>query len=186
MQKIKNHSFFVFWQRAGSELRKLRSLTGASFLAALGMVIKPFSVNTGFFRVSFTFLANALSGYLYGPLAAGLTAVVVDILGFLLKPDGAYFPGFTLSAFVSGFIYGCWLYRKKVSLWRTFAACATNTLVVSILLNPLWLSIMMGKAWPVLVSTRIASNLILLPVNTILLTLLLKVVQKHASRLTSH
>lgn len=179
MQQTRSVRFLEWWQSAAREMKQLKSLVGAGLLAALGMVIKSFSIPIGqLFKISFHYLATALSGYLYGPVTAGFAAIVVDIFGYLLKPDGPYFPGFTLSAFVGGFVYGCWLYRKQVRLWRVAAACATNTLLVSLLLNPLWLNILYGQAFWGLLALRLPGNLMVLPVNTLLLYMVLRVVEK--------
>ena len=57
------------------------------------------------------------------------------------------FFGFVLNEFLLGFIYGCWFYRRKVTLARIFCACLTAVLVLNLCLTPLWLHIMYGNAF---------------------------------------
>ena len=175
----KNSSPLPYWKTAASELRHTRSLAGSGLLAAVGIALKALFIPLGpTLRISFSFLATGLSGFLYGPLVAGFTGLVVDIIGYLYNPGGPYFFGFTFNAFLSGFIYGLWLYRKPVSLGRTVGAIVTNNLLVHIILNSLWLKILYEKAWLVLVWSRIPKNLIMLPIEVALLYFLLKLVEK--------
>lgn len=173
-----------YWRSAMASMRQVRSLAGAGILAAAGMALKSLTIDiTQLLRITFAFLPTALSGYLYGPVVAGFAGAVLDVLGYLIHPTGAYFPGFTLGAFLNGMLYGLWLWKRPVSLWRTGVACATSTVMMSFLLNPLWLTIMYGEAWLPMVLVRIPKNAIQLPVNIALLFLLLKLVEKQKHRL---
>jgi ECF transporter S component (folate family) len=56
----------------------------------------------------------ALGGAILGPLWNGLISAAADIVGFMITPgQGAFFPGFTLNAFLSGFAYGLFLKNIK-------------------------------------------------------------------------
>lgn len=174
MQKIKKTAFCAYWRNATGQMRQVRSLAGAGLLAALSIVLKMVVIPlTQVLRISFAFLGMALGGYLYGPVIAGFIGLVADTLGFLLGPQtGPYMPAFGLVAFIGGFIYGCWLYRRPVRLWRAFCAHATHTLVVSFMLNPVLLWWMYGKAfWP-LVAARLPLNAVMLPLGSLLIYLL--------------
>ena len=43
---------------------------------------------------------------------------VGDLLGMMIFPTGAYFPGFTLTAFITGLIFGLFLHGKEIT-WKT-------------------------------------------------------------------
>jgi len=73
-----------------------------------------------------------------------------------------------------GFLYGLILYRKPVTLGRTAAAHLSVMVVVTFLLNPLWLSMMYGQAFVALVGMRVIKNLFLFPVEVAMLYALLK------------
>lgn len=52
-------------------------------------------------------------------LLGGIGAAAADFIGMMLFPvGGAYFPGFTISAFLSAGIYGVLLYKKPKNLTR--------------------------------------------------------------------
>ena len=107
--------------------------------------------------------------------------IVTDVAGYFLRPNGGFFPGFTLNEFLLGFLYGCWLYKKPVSLWRTFFACLSAVLVINLVLTPLWLNIMYGNAF-VISGMRLIKNAVKLPLDTALLYFLLKAVETHRKK----
>lgn len=166
--------------RSAQELRSPYSLTGLAMLTALNVVLHFFTiVPNEFLKIGLTFLAIGTSGYLYGPVAAGAANGVADIIKYLVWPTaGGFFPGFTLNAVVTGFLYGLVLYQKAPTIWRALAAKCAVTGVVNLLLTPLWLSVMYGSAFWALMSVRITKNLILLPIETVMLLAMLKAVQR--------
>jgi ECF transporter S component (folate family) len=58
-------------------------------------------------RIGFGAIPIIISGILFGPIIGGFTGAVADVVGFLINPmGGAFFPGFTISAALSGAIPG--------------------------------------------------------------------------------
>ena len=49
-------------------------------------------------RIKFDFLTRAVIGMVGGPFLALSSGMIADLLGFVLHPVGAFFPGYTLSA----------------------------------------------------------------------------------------
>lgn len=165
--------------QSGRQLRRAQSLAGTALVTAVSVVIRTLTINVGqFLKIGFSFLGLTVCGFLYGPVMAGISGVLLDIMGYVLAPSGPYFPGFTFNEFVAGFLYGCWLYKRPVKLWRCAAACASVMLLINLLLTPLWLQLLYGNA--VLLSTvRLVKNLVQLPVNTALVYALLKLAEKY-------
>lgn len=167
---------------SGAELRRTKTLAGAGLLSALALTLNQFTIMVSqFLEIGFSFLAAATCGLLYGPVVAGCAGVITDLLGYVLRPNGGFFIGFTLSEFVTGFIYGLWFYKKPVTLLRTFLACLTVVFIVNFFLTPLWLNIMYGNAF-IISSVRLIKNCIKLPIDVALLYTLLKVVEKHQKK----
>lgn len=111
-------------------------------LIALQLVVARFAISLTIFRISFGFIVTALMGWWFGPVWAGLAAVIGDLINSLMiGVPGGYFPGFTLSAFLGAFIYGCYFYRQKITWWRVIAAVVTVVLIVNLGLNSWWVSI---------------------------------------------
>lgn len=120
----------------------LRQLTVSALLIALDVVFsRVLAINTPLMKIGLGFAAVALSAMLYGPAWAALTAALGDLIGALLFPTGAYFPGFTATAALTGLIFGLFLYRREKSWLRAFLAALCNCLLVTLLLNTLMIAV---------------------------------------------
>ena len=163
-------------------MKNVKSVTVAAFLVALAVTLKFLKIAiTPTLEFSFAFLANASAGFLFGPFVAGTVGALSDLLGYVVRPTGPFFPGFTLNAIINGVVYGLILYRKPVSMQRVVIARLINTVLISFLLNPIWLSMMYGKALHLLVMTRLIKAAILFVPECILLYAVLKLVKRIAS-----
>ncbi|WP_029277189.1 folate family ECF transporter S component [Carnobacterium jeotgali] len=147
-----------------------RSVSIIGLLMALEIVLTQFiSIETPIVRIGFGFLPIAIIAMLYGPWIAGMTSAITDVIGTILFGGGVFFPGFTLSAFIGGMIYGLVLYKKPKSLKRIILAILLVTIFVNLGLNTIWLTIMLDKAIFVIFPTRLLQNLVLAPINIALL-----------------
>jgi ECF transporter S component (folate family) len=153
-------------------------LTTAGLLAAIATVLGFCKIPINdLIEIRFQSLAVAVGGMLMGPGVGAAIGALADILGYLVKPTGPYFPGFTISSLISGLIFGFLLY-KKPTVKRLIAAQVLNTLITSVLLNSLWLSMLYGKGFIAAMIARLPKSLVMIPINVILLTLVLKPVHK--------
>lgn len=149
----------------------------ALFISMAVVLTRFFSIQTPIIRIGFGFLPIALASIMFGPISGGIVAAISDIIGMVLFPNGAYFPGFTLSAFFSGIIYGVVLYKKPISIIRVSIAILIITLFIDLGLNTLWLSMITGKAVSVLIVPRIIKSSIMFPIQTFLIHVVWRCVQ---------
>ena len=153
----------------------VKKLIQISLLIAIEVILTRFcSIQTPIVRIGFGFLPIAMIAMMYGPLSAGISYVVGDILGMLLFPSGAYFPGFTLTAFLTGLTYGVFLYNKPATWSRIIGAAMTVCLIINLGLDTYWLSIIMGKGYLALLPTRIIKTVIMIPVHTLIIGIIWK------------
>lgn len=168
-------------------LRKVRTLCYLSLLIALGIVL---DLTSGIYitpeiKITFSFLATAVCGALLGPVPAMLCGGLVDVLMWVIKPAGAYFPGYTLSGMLTGLIFGLFLYKaagKKIWILAPASRLCVNVFV-HILLNTCWSVIFTGKGYMVLLAGRIIKNIAAWPVEAILLSVIILFVSKNRHRL---
>lgn len=161
------------------EIKKVSSLTGCAMLTALNVAISQFRiVISNILEISFSSVMVGASALLYGPMITALAGGIADTLKFIARPTGPYFPGFTINEILLGFIYGLFFYKKKVTLKRTFAAKLTVTIIINLILTPIWLNILYGQAFLVLLSARIVKNIVMLPIETAFLYFVLKTAEK--------
>lgn len=147
---------------------KTQKLTFISFFIALQVVLTRFlAVETPILRISFGFLPLAMVGIMFGPLWGGAAGAIADILGMLIFPKGAFFPGFTLSTALSGAIYGLVVYKRPKNIVNIAIATAIVVIFVNLGLNSLWISMTTGKALYALIGPRVIKNAIELPVRVV-------------------
>ncbi|KYH28601.1 MULTISPECIES: folate family ECF transporter S component [Clostridium] len=151
-------------------MKNTSTIVYMALFIALDVVFTRFlSIQTPIIRIGFGFLPISLCSIMFGPIIGGITGAVADIVGMVIFPSGAYFPGFTLSAFVSGTIYGLVLHKKQISAVRILIAVALIIILVDSIMNTYWLSIITGKAAMALLMPRVIKNLIMFPIQTILI-----------------
>lgn len=159
---------------SAKELKDVRNLATIGLLLALYLVLSTFASFQVMptMRVSTAFLAMAIIGMRFGPTVGALSGVAGDLLGYLIKGGGMFFPGYTLTALLSGIVWGLFLYKDKPTLPRTiFARTAINALL-HCGLNTLWSSILYEKAYLGLFWTSVTKNAILLPFEILAVFLL--------------
>lgn len=160
---------------------KIRIMVNVSLLIALEVILSRFcSIATPIVKIGFGFAPIAICAMLYGPVWAGLAGALADLTGANLFPIGPFFPGFTISAALTGIVFGLFLYNGKESSARLGAAVIINCVCVSLLLSTYWLTIITGTPFIALLPTRIVQNIIMIPVQFIVLRLLQKPVSVYA------
>lgn len=123
-------------------------------------------------RLTLTFAVTAAAGMVLGPVPAAVIGGLGDVLGYMLNQGGgAYFPGFTISAMLGGLVYGILLYKsdKRLILPKIMLAVFIITLLVNMMLNTFWLSVMYNKAYGIFAAERIIKNLIAYPLHVIII-----------------
>ena len=141
-----------------------KMLVTAALLIALQIILSRFlSINAWNLKIGFAFTAVFVAAYLYGPWFSAAVAVIADVVGATLFPSGAFFPGFTVTALLTGIVFGVFLYKKQTPV-RIIAAIAIDQLVLGLLLNSYWLSILYGSPYIPLLATRAVQCLVMMPV----------------------
>ena len=102
---------------------------------------------------------------LFGPLFGGIAAALADLVGMMLFPSGPFFPGFTLTAFMTGAIYGLFLYKKPATLVQISLAVIVVTVVITLGLDTVWLWLITGQGIWAILPVRIIKALIMAPIQ---------------------
>ena len=179
MTSIKD--IFLFSYR---ELKKVRTITTVAMFVALSIILGAFTVPIGnFLKIGFSSLTTVSVGYLFGPIVGSIFGAVTDVVKYVIKPTGPFFPGFTLNAVIAGFVYGSILYKKQVSIKRIFAAEFFVSLICNIFLGTLWLNVLYGKAFIAILPMRALKNIILLPINSFMAFAILKFLEQYKQKI---
>lgn len=142
-----------------------KTITIAAMFIALSVILNFFNLPvSNIIEIQFNFLPIAAAGAMLGPLVGGLSGGIADVLGYFVKPTGYFFPGFTLSAAITGIIFGI-VFRKGATFKNVVIGQILNTVIVGMLLTSLWLTMMFGPSFHAVFAARFLKELILLPIN---------------------
>ena len=167
----------AYWKEAVSRLKNVRVLAAAALLIALTIAITTLYIPLpNNLHVFFDYTPKALCAAVCGPVAALGVGFVMDILGFLARPMGAFFPGYTVTTMVTMVIYALGFYGQKLTVPRIAVTKLAVNVLCNVGLNSLWNSILMGKAFTVFLAGSITKNLLLWPVEVLVMVIVFRLV----------
>ncbi len=142
-----------------------RQLVIMGTMIALEVILSRFlSISAWNIKIGFAFVPVVITAILYGAVSAGIVGAAADFIGAILFPIGAYFPGFTLTAFLTGLVFGFFLHKQQ-TLPRIAAAVLINQMILGLLLNTFWISVLYGSDFRTLFAVRGVQALILTAVQ---------------------
>lgn len=180
----------AYWHDAVAELKDIHMLVFAALMIALRLVMKQISIPiTPVLRINTAYFVSALGAMVFGPVFAALCAAITDILGYLIRPDGFYFPPFMLTEIAGSVIFALYLYRAKVTTTRVLLSRFSVSLLVNVLLQTpimMWYYAvcMGGKQYTFAMAVPgMIKNVLMFPIESVLLTLFLGVMLPITNRL---
>ena len=183
----------AYWKDAAAELKSIMMLVVTALMIALRIALKPLAIPLGpQLSIQTAMLATALGAMIFGPVVAIPAAMISDTIGFMIFPTGDYFLPFMLTEIASTMIYALCLYRAKPSATRVIIARFLICFFVNIILQQYifaWQYTYMGNpdkakdaVLGIMTTARLAKNLFFFPIESIVLTLFLKVLLPVTSR----
>ena len=163
------------FRHSAREMKRVRALCAAAMLTALQVILGALTITVGSsIQITFDYLPLCALSMFFGPVPAMISGALADLLSFLIRPTGAFNPGFTLSAALNGLIYGLFFYRKVFDKRWKLPLCALLSrliavIVCNICLNSVWLLWMYGQTAWTWIPTRVIKNVIEYPVSVVLL-----------------
>ena len=175
-----------YWCDAAAEMKDTRMLVVTALLVALRIALKPFAIYIGpQMAIQTATLATALGAMIFGPLVAIPAAIISDTVGFMIFPTGDYFLPFALTEIAGTVTYALCLYRAKPSATRVIIARFLICFAVNVVLQQFifaWQYTYMGNPekakesiMGIMTTARIFKNLFFFPIESVVITLFLKV-----------
>lgn len=153
------------------------ALTGVLLAAQVALASYGALFVTESLRISLDHLALAPTAMLFGPVAAAAQGALCDVIAYLLRPSGPYFPGFTLSKLLLGIIYGVALYRiERPGMARIALTRLAVAVLLNILLNTVFLVMLYGPAKLYDLPVRALKSAVQWPVDCLLLAFVCRLV----------
>lgn len=165
----------TYWVDARAQLKNVRMLTLAGIITAASIVLESFPIyllGTSL-KIYFSFLVISLGCYVYGPAVGILVGFANDTLGFLISSFGEpYFPGYLITAMLSGLIYGTLLYRQRITVLRLVVVRLVINYGSNVLLGSVWKAMLYGKGYYYYFTTGLVKNTTMLPIEVLLMVLM--------------
>lgn len=167
-------------------MSKTKKIILAGLLLAVLIVFDRFiSIKTQYLQISLSFLPIMIAAIILGPKYSTGIATLGDLIGALLWPFGAYFVGFTIVDAIVGLIYGLLLYNKnegeffggKNLIIRLVASSAIVLWIIELPCMSLMLSILYGNAFLVVLTGRLATKIIMFPIQIAIMFFLSKYIK---------
>ncbi len=99
----------------------LRKITHTAVIIAVTLALRNFSflvpfAGAGGMRIDASVFFSKLPALLFGPLFGGISDGIIDLLAYIIKPEGAYLFPLTLTAILGGIIAGfLWKSIKNIN-----------------------------------------------------------------------
>lgn len=123
---------------SGERRRLLYRMTVTALFIATALVTKTFTAfnlpifGAGGMRVGLTGVFTSFPALLFGPIYGAVSSGLSDLIGYIVKPDGAYIPWLTLTAAAGGFVKGfIWKYAVRNRKNEKIAKLASGALLVA-------------------------------------------------------
>lgn len=161
-----------------------KMLATLSILVAMEVIIARFGTirPTESIKISLDFIPIVIAAILYGPVPAVIMSILADVLGAFLFPVGPFFPGFTLTASVTGLIYGLLLHKSQ-SMPRVACAVVLQQLVCSMVINTFWLHVLYGLPYLPTMAARLVQCAVVTALQIVVIPLISKTILSVHKRL---
>ena len=176
----------AYWRDAAAEMKSTKMLVLTALMIALRVALKPLAIPLGpQLSIQTAMLATALGAMIFGPVMAIPAAIISDTVGFLLYPTGDYFLPFMLTEIASTMFYAIFLYRANVTPTRVMLSRFCICFFVNVVLQQFiyaWWYVYIGNPEEakesilgIMTLSRILKNIAMFPIESVVLTLFLKI-----------
>ena len=157
------------------------NLAVIAMLTALLVVLALYcTIKTQALKITLDFIPVMIAAKLYGAKGAGLVAGMGDIIGYICHPTGAWFPPITLTAVVTGVVFGLMLKDNSLKTTKDKLKALFSVVIaqfgISAFITPLWLNMLYGTSYGTFFITRIPQIAIMTAVQLIFIPVMVKII----------
>ena len=160
----------------------LFTLVCLALLIAMQVVLARFgTINLGITRFSLSFIPVVIAARRFGVLSSVIVYGLGDLVGAIAFPTtGAFNPCFTITAVLSGHVFGLFL-SKKASIVRIIGSVLCSQVFCTLLLNSFWLwhfYYSAEKGYPAVILSRLPQSIITAVLQIVFMALFLEKISK--------
>ncbi len=172
----------AYWREAAANLKNVRMLALAAMIVALRVICKMIEIPIApTLNINPAAVFNSIGAMVYGPVVGLVGGMISDPLGYLVNPKDAYFLPFMLVDMSSSFLFGLFFWKRPLTVGRAMSAKFTVNMVCNVVLTSIFVKWSLfvysgaaaAEAYNLITLVRIAKNLILFPLEAILIVVAL-------------
>ena len=142
------------------ELKNTKVLCVLGMLGALSLILYRLSFTVMGIQLGFDPVCNLLASCLFGPAVGAIFGGAMDLLNWVFNGTGAYLPGMTLNAILSGIFIGLVFYKRKLTPVKMIIIFLIDHFIFNTILGSYWLY-QLFPGWIIAnFLSRVISNLI--------------------------
>ena len=163
---------------SAKELGTLHTVVFCGLMGGLSIILTMVaSVKMGpYINIGFSWIPNRIVDFMFGPIVGMIYGGARDIVKWMAKPDGDFMIIYTFVPMLTGIIVGTLLYKKPVSLVRIIIVQIIIKIFINAGLNTYLMSVTGGKAFMELLPLRLLKNVIMIPIDSMILFVVLTTV----------
>ena len=118
--------------------KTLKKVFVSALLLVLNIILVRFvAINRWNMKLNLGFIAIAVAAYLFGPVSAIAVSTLGDLIGATLFPVGTYCPAFTVTALITGALYGMAFDERieEYGIWVIGTIAIINEFGIELLIN---------------------------------------------------
>ncbi len=135
--------------------------------------------------IGFGVIPIVVAAILYGGVSAGICYSISNVMrvllsGYALTP---YDVPLTFICFLTGLVYGIFLYKKPITLVSVAIPTVITCLVFNLIGNTYFFSLLMGQGFLAMIPARIVKNVVMIPINIFIIMAISKIkpIMNHAN-----
>ncbi len=180
-ENLYRHPFHKsFFKNSMNAFKKVRSLVLMAVLLSLVLVCKFIPIPSGFgeLGLGFSYLFLSTASMIFGPIPSLLIGATSDILGYIIRPDGEFFIGYTIQAMVACFTYAMCFHKTYITFTRCLIARVIVNFLCNVIIGSISRAIMFGLGYDAfmtyVLTISLPKNIIYLLPQSLLLFFVLK------------
>ncbi len=182
-ESIYKHPFHLsFFKDSIKAFKNVKTLVLMSLLLGLVLACKFIPIPSGFgdLGIGFSYLFLSTAAMIFGPIPSLFIGAASDILGYLIRPEGDFFIGYTIQAMVACFTYALCFHKSYVTFTRCLIARVIVNFLCNVIIGSISRAIMLGLGYDAfmtyLLTISLPKNLVYLLPQSLLLFFVLKAV----------
>ena len=182
-ENIYKHPFHIkLFKESIEAFKNVKTMVLMAMLLGLVLVCKFIPIPSGFgeLGIGFSYLFLSTVCMIFGPIPSLFIGATSDILGYLIRPEGEFFIGYTIQAIVACFTYALCFHKTYITFTRCLIARVIVNFLCNVIIGSISRAIMLGLGYDAfmtyVLTISLPKNIIYLLPQSLLLFFVLKAI----------